>query len=382
MSTPYDRKKKNRTIEPDQMSDEVIWDLLSVYADGEATPDEIAQVETLLHRQPSLSSELSFMRHTAEAARTIVEVEPPSHLRSAIFAATIQRPTLARRVSMAIERWQTAFAPRTTRFALAGGACMAAGLAALLLLPHRQHQGQGMRLEGNHERMVAVNHPSAAPIVPETFGTSGHVTPPSHPVEDAVKTKQQSQVLVQTGSQHDVTPGDKMAMQVALNVDRMVFTGLLKPNAVPAAPHIKMPGALRQQRLAAAKTQKPVNIERVPSNDTSGEFSPLPKMDIPAQHALTMAVNKSTDDTLGTNIDGSHDAAPEQPASAVNNTPASGKGHILTVSLSQLPPAARQFQTIAELRREMNAHNLGMTQQQLNAVERKQASYALFSSRF
>src|SRR5579871_4299303 len=57
--------------------DEAIWRLLSVYADGEATPEEAAHVEALLRADPARCQDLAFLRMTAANARSLPEVEPP-----------------------------------------------------------------------------------------------------------------------------------------------------------------------------------------------------------------------------------------------------------------------------------------------------------------
>src|SRR5689334_18888451 len=93
---------KSDDLFPDEMpeentafleGDEALWTLLSVYADGEATPEEAAQVEALLRSDPTYAREFSFLQMSAETIQTIGEVEPPLSLRDSILATTTRRKT-------------------------------------------------------------------------------------------------------------------------------------------------------------------------------------------------------------------------------------------------------------------------------------------------
>ena len=77
------------------VEDDSLWELLSVYADGEATPQEAAQIETLLRSDPALKREFNFMRMASAFVSAEPEIAPPAALRDRIFAATLARPDAA-----------------------------------------------------------------------------------------------------------------------------------------------------------------------------------------------------------------------------------------------------------------------------------------------
>src|SRR5262245_62144351 len=109
--------------------DDPLWTLLSVYADGEATPEEAAQVEALLRSDPAYARDLSFLQMSAKTVQTLGEVEPPVSLRDSILDATSRRKSVTQRVlawcgSLA----HSLTAPTTMRAAFATAA------AAVLLL--------------------------------------------------------------------------------------------------------------------------------------------------------------------------------------------------------------------------------------------------------
>src|SRR5579871_1774569 len=97
---------KNRAGETPIENDDALWELLSVYADGEATSEETERVEALLRSDPAYAREFDFLRLTSVSARSYVEVDPPAALRDAIFAATIRKQTFATRMALAWENFR------------------------------------------------------------------------------------------------------------------------------------------------------------------------------------------------------------------------------------------------------------------------------------
>jgi len=112
------------------MDCESIWKLLSVYADGETTPDETAMVETHIAVCSVCARDLAFMQQTSGLLNRVVEVEPPARLREAIFAATIYRPTFAERIVSALRR---ALAPAGVRYGVVAVAGAAAAITFVVL---------------------------------------------------------------------------------------------------------------------------------------------------------------------------------------------------------------------------------------------------------
>jgi hypothetical protein len=104
-----------------------VWDLLSVYADGETTSDETAMVEAHIAVCADCTCDLAFMQSTTVTLNGIEEIEPPASLRSAILAATVDRPAFPERFREALRR---ALSPAPARY----GAVAAAGAALALAI--------------------------------------------------------------------------------------------------------------------------------------------------------------------------------------------------------------------------------------------------------
>ncbi len=106
---------------------ERLWDMLSAYADGEATLDEASLVEVHTATCPDCARDLEFMRLTAVSIKQAPEVSPPSYLRDAILAVTVNRTGWLDRIGFG-----RVFAPFSrSRVAWSGAAL--AGIAALAI---------------------------------------------------------------------------------------------------------------------------------------------------------------------------------------------------------------------------------------------------------
>jgi hypothetical protein len=143
------------------MSCDEVWDLLSVYADGEATPDETAMVENHIAVCADCARDLKFMQSTAIVLQEAPEVEPPADLREAIFAATINRPTLQERFAAAVRR---TLSPVSVRY----GAVATAGAAAALAVFIYTHPSEPLS-----------NPVEYRPIQPPVVADRPAVTPPA-----------------------------------------------------------------------------------------------------------------------------------------------------------------------------------------------------------
>lgn len=115
------------------LNDEQLWDLLSLYVDGEADPAQAAIVEQMLSSDPAYRRDFDFLMQTSKTMHRVEEVAPPAGLRDAIYAATVRRPTLAGRLHAA---WKRTSSPGFIRFATIGGACAVAILGAVIVRPH------------------------------------------------------------------------------------------------------------------------------------------------------------------------------------------------------------------------------------------------------
>lgn len=81
-----------------------IWELLSVYADAETTPQEAMMVESHIAECSECARDLEFMKSASMNLSALDEVEPPINLRESILSATINRPTILEQMRDAISR--------------------------------------------------------------------------------------------------------------------------------------------------------------------------------------------------------------------------------------------------------------------------------------
>jgi hypothetical protein len=126
--------------EENWLEENPFWELLSTYADGEATPEEIQQVEALLAADPHLAQELRFLTSTHTLTATTPEVEPPLTLRSQILSATSQRPTLRKRAAKLISSWRI---PALNRYAMPLGAVTVTAALTFILLTKQEERREG-----------------------------------------------------------------------------------------------------------------------------------------------------------------------------------------------------------------------------------------------
>lgn len=155
-------------------ADDLMWELLSLYADGEASPEEAAQVEQMLRHDAEYARAYSFMRQTSSVVRAIVEVEPPAFLREAILAKTSHRLTFAQRLSAGFAALRAQVAPaHTGRWVLAGGSMAACAL--LIGVFTARPTDNGTITSGT---VASVNTPSSPSVTPSPTFPAGGVTAP------------------------------------------------------------------------------------------------------------------------------------------------------------------------------------------------------------
>lgn len=110
---------------PERVSCDKIWDLLSEYADGVASPEDARLVEDHIAHCESCASALRFLRETAQLLSSPSDIEPPDGLREAIFrvaAGTNGKPIRRRRPVLPM--------------LLRGTALAASGAAAVMVLAY------------------------------------------------------------------------------------------------------------------------------------------------------------------------------------------------------------------------------------------------------
>jgi hypothetical protein len=138
-----------------QTEEEKLWDLLSLYVDGEADPAQAAIVEQMLSSDPAYRRDFDFLMQTSKTMHMLEEVAPPIALRDAIYAGTVRRPTLTGRLRAA---WNRATTPAFGRYATVGGAFAVAAIGALLVLPRLNSTNSHNTLP----TQVAANSPSSS----------------------------------------------------------------------------------------------------------------------------------------------------------------------------------------------------------------------------
>jgi hypothetical protein len=108
---------------------EVVWDLLSAYADDAATPDQAYTVERHIAVCAECARDLQFMRETSHLLAQTPDVAPPPGLKDAILAATVYRPTPLQRVQSALQ----GLLPRASARSLGLAGAAAAAVAAIII---------------------------------------------------------------------------------------------------------------------------------------------------------------------------------------------------------------------------------------------------------
>jgi len=131
-----------------------VFELLSAYADKEATSEETAIVETHVAVCADCARYLSFIRSASSIIAAIPVVDPPASLHAAILAATTQRPTWQQRFRAFIA---PGLSPQSLRYgALAGSAVV----AWLVMQPYAPNT---LRQVPVADRMAQGNKPIALP---------------------------------------------------------------------------------------------------------------------------------------------------------------------------------------------------------------------------
>jgi hypothetical protein len=141
------------------LDDEKLWELLSLYVDGEADPAQAAIVEQMLSSDPAYRRDFDFLMETSTAMHMVEEIAPPAGLRDLVYARTVNRPTLVGRLRAA---WSRATAPGFTRYASIGGALAVAALGAVVLWPSLHSTSAG-----------GTTPPQIAAVTPPHTETSG-----------------------------------------------------------------------------------------------------------------------------------------------------------------------------------------------------------------
>ena len=257
------------------MEDDAVWELLSVYADGEASPAEAAQIEALLRSDSSLAREFAFLKNASQIVQSIPDVMPPDSLRDAIFASTIHRPTLMQRLA--------AFAPNFTRYALPVGGLAAAATLALAFWPHSAVHAPVTVIHAP-QRIAAINTP--APNLPP-------VPPPIVPDAKPTTEATNKTTAAKPAPMADVRPLTPAAQEKNAAKVPMINTGNTSSgaNGRKSETHGSAKPSRHPQTSAPAAQSDPSTV-------VQPDYSPQPNMDRPNMRPVTVASVPSDTDKL------------------------------------------------------------------------------------
>ncbi len=284
----------------DDTAEDSLWEMLNVYADGEANEAEREEMDRLLQSDPILARELNFFQTTHQILAQMDDIAPPAALRHSILSATSQRLTLRRRVQSQLNALRRQTLPIWGRYALpVGSVALIAGLS------YGVFTAQNTRTTSQTEVMVAAIPqaddtgagaeiaPKVEPLFPQASGRN-----PAIGTAKSVKTAKSA-----TGGYRK-----EMTSKSSNRVPTLLFNGGLQSASLHRPPSRK---PLIVDRLAPPKgTQPPrevaysrVEITPLP---TPGEFTPKPMMDKANQKpkepvampaAFTFTENNSTSGT-------------------------------------------------------------------------------------
>jgi hypothetical protein len=229
---------------------ESLLPLLSVYVDGEATPDEAALIEAHLDTCKDCASHLAFLRATNFVMAGVPEVAPDAALFARIASATYAKPTLREQIAEKVGAW---LRPMPVRYAL--GSAMAAAIAAIIVVPRflSNEPVVGPVANGDHHKQAT---PAVSPLDGNTkLGNDAEGTPEKTPGENKPAPKVEPELNLKP------TPSTVAAdTQKSLN---SAGARLAQPGAMPTS-------APREDRkLVAAKPTRPSRTINKPRTNES-----------------------------------------------------------------------------------------------------------------
>ncbi len=294
------------------MQCEKVWDLLSVYADGEATPQEAAIVETHIATCQDCARDLAFMRGTHDVLQDVPEVEPPATLRSAILAATVNRPSLPQRLALGVRK---TLAPAPVRYGALAAAGAAAALTAVILT---ESSGPVLQTPSNPPIVAA------SPVQPHTQPS---VTP-ERPEVDLL----------------DVYEPPAATTRVAANVERRTSRRTLRMAQQPV-------------RTALRSTSKPSFVRAAskgnPTAATAPEITASDDLHQPAGGAALTNETIASDPEPTTRIIASSSENPSTPASSASGGADMNRSARIVLTASAVALDPQQVATLADLRRSL-----------------------------
>lgn len=380
-------------------ADERIWMLLSLYNDGEASPEEAAEVEQMLQNDAAYASAHAFMQQAGGAIRTISEIEPPANLCDAILAKTSRRPTFAQRVAHTLAAMRSRFALPTFhpvgRMALAGGGlatvALAAGIVSARMGVHSPQNG----MEASILRDTAGTNAPLQRLVSSSPATQTdsdrHQLIPTHPLllpgaselirsnpDDAYLTR--GETPSRTARPAQPTAGKADSLQVP---NRAVPHNTSLANGKTDG---KSGIGAKQQIASLTPLQGSTRVDEDVQNIN-------PMMDSGLQHHTTLAGLPEKDKNEGDDLDDSNlvtsntstDVSGDGTSAPTERERVPTLGHQIEgqLMLSKLPPTARHIMSPADVARQLgNTVPASFTANSSDSSQHKTAEVRLLSTKF
>ena len=374
LNTPQSEIPASSVPESD---DERMWELLSLYADGEASQEQASQVEQMLRHDAEYARAYTFMQKAGGAIRTIVEIEPPAHLRDAILAKTTRKPTLARRAAVVFGAFRAQLAMPAGRLAFAGGGLAAAALV-IGIYAGRSGSVPGVRQSAADFTAKATPFVKPNNALPAT-GVPVYILPDASEIAKA-SIPLPNDAAKPDGAKNPVTaPRPSVAPNPVIPFGPSMTLAGSGLSATPAAKPTKPTPALimpkNSGRVIAKGEAKPSRyVEPRGTADASGTQNVTPMMDAAVQHRTAPMVIASLgsggasgaksmgmdmDDLNDNNVLTVHDTASATVgATDGDSSPEAGRKIVGKLMLSKLPPSARHLMSPAEAIREANSRSL------------------------
>lgn len=320
------------------MESDPLWDILSAYADGEATEEEALQIELLLKSDAHLAQELHFLQSTHQIIVTTHEVEPPSQLRSQILAATSQRLTLRRRIASLCAKLQLpTFALR--QYAIPMGAITATAMVTFLLLNRQAEQHEQSPIPAvKSEEKVAMATPPSIPELPwRDLNTGNASTAPVFPKQNADGAKPNTALH---GTRTPVvaranTPNRNSLYHVVPVADFRPH----RPLPIPRGVDIAQKPSAERNLISTSDPEKDQEPKMIPT-----DFTPQPMMESENQRPVVQMAKATTEIPEVRN----HEPEPTESASlpsATNSTSASERLKARLRQSRQILLADRNYRT-------------------------------------
>ena len=342
------------------LEDEKLWDLLSLYVDGEADPAQAAIVEQMLSSDPAYRRNFDFLMQTSKSMHALEEVAPPIGLRDAIYAGTVRRSTRIGRLRAA---WNRATAPGFGRYAAFGGAFAVAALGVLLVLP-RLTSAPSQRTQSSTVAAIA-------PTLPQ-FNTAPHeevvsIAPEIVKPNPPVPFKSETPKLV---VYHKATSLPHVVLNKRKPLDRNVLLALnttLIPRSHPLPKN---------------------NVARTDASVATVGYPYDKKMDEDKGHGQRLTIVTPTGDDFGPMVATNDDPATSHaaPTAALGNTGETGSQPApqpkQTVHVATLPPGAGQNIAAAVIRHNITAKYSGYDRNVAENIQRHEVTIDVIKGTF